>query len=611
MSDNTVRLIKNSHRSWLPLIPLFVLVTLATSFISLRLGSSILGLSAATLLSSLIAYGLRDDSTNPKPSAKENCLSGASLAITLGFGFMIVTTYGSSYILPAHDPIAVPLLAKTILGGTLPLDAFPAGSSAHSYPPGYPMLFAPMLAVLPAADSLLLFKILNITTIAMIPASWAWMQQRIFPIAIPRWQVLGASYLAFFGIERTLGFALPFAGKNAVLLGVLLAPIVVVSMIRLAKARVRWALVAAPFFGLVLIHYTMLHMMAALIGSYIAIGLSIKHVTWREALRLALVGTLTLGLLLSFLHEALTDPRTGGFAFAPLEGIQHVFRTLVAKYSFMVIYGDQDFGVLKFPYRGLVLVFCTAAAVIVSYTIKAPNLRYAALWYFGAFVGTLAMALDVIPSALPVDFARWFLWAIQAAIFFIAIISLLQLVRCSVGFRRNIAILAFLLIGTVAFTMMLLDRRVYVGANEAQRVSRTELIEMQALLKSASAGGTCFIISDSIAIPDLLITIQKEKRWEYVEILTDCTYLNGSWMHPGVPGGRELAGLPSAAVLEPLIDHSAIIFAGSEQKLTEYTGKLRDRGMMLEARKLSGTKQLTVWSITVRRTANGSHKPLH
>lgn len=571
-----------------------------------------LSLLVAIVFAVVITCGLRQNGVSLEGmDANDSNSSRASAAVILGFGFIIATTYGAGYVLPTYDPIAVPLLAKTILGGMLPLDAFPMGSSAHSYPPGYPILFAPMLAVLPFTDSLLFFKILNISTIVLIPACWAWMQEQVLPTNIPTWQFLVASYLAFFGIERTLGFALPFAGKNAVLLGVLLVPIAVVTMIRLAKNEVRWPLMAAPFFGLVLIHYSMLHMMAALIASYIAIGLCIKHVTWREALRLALAGVITLGLLLFFLHEALTDPRAGGFTFAPLEGAHNVFRTLIAKYSFMVIYGDQDFGILKFPYRGLALMFCTGASVIISYKTNVPNLRYAALWYFGALVGTLAMALGVVPSGLAVDFARWFLWAIQAAIFLTALTGLLLLVRYSVGLRKNMSILAVCITAILAFTLMLLDRTIYINTNEAQRVTRAQLIEMQSVLHTASSGQSCFIASESTSIPDLLVTIQKEKRWEYAEIVTDCIYLTGSWMHPGAPGGRTLGGLPSETALDTLSDQAALIFLGTELKLAEYTKQLRQRGLILEAKQVSGTDDLAVWHFTVHRMVPDSDNAVH
>lgn len=515
--------------------------------------------------------------------------------VITAFAVLIAIVYHAGYILPAHDPIAVPLLAKTIASGSLPLDAFTVGSSAYTYPPGYPILFAPIMRFVPPVDAYFVFKIASLATILLIPVTWAWMQQRLFSVGIPTWQVLLAAYLVFFGIERTIGFSVAFAGKNAVLLGILLAPIIAVIAVEQTRSKLGWLTVIIPFFGLVLVHYTMLHLLACLLGTYAVIGLITKKLSWKNCIRLALMGALVAGLLLFLLNEALLDPRAGSFEFSPVRSLQQIMRTLVARNSPLTIYGDLDFGIPGFPYRGLALIVCTGISVAISYVIKMPSLRYGASLYFGAFIASLAMAFGLVPSGLAMDFARWFMWALQAAIFLQAAIALIRFAQISTGFQRYFSITIIAVGALAALTLIQLDWRLYKYVNESSQVSRTQLLDMQTVLTNASAGRACFIISESKRLPDGLATLQSEKVWEYAESATTCTFMNGSWMQPGQEGGRELNGLPSAKNIISTIDKGTLIFLGTEQRLNAYMEQLATSDIKLEWIRVGGTNALPAW----------------
>jgi hypothetical protein len=121
-------------------------------------------------------------------------------------------TYWAGAVLAGHDPITVPTMADRIAAGVLPIESYKPGNNAYTYPPGYPIAFVPIVSMLDKITALTAFKTLSLIIAALIPASWAWLVTRLFPISKPAWISLLLSYAVFFGLERTLLFGA--AGKN-------------------------------------------------------------------------------------------------------------------------------------------------------------------------------------------------------------------------------------------------------------------------------------------------------------------------------------------------------------------------------------------------------------
>jgi len=582
------------------LLPLaFIMTVLAIvgcEFVTLRLHGGIMGLMLALFFAIFIGHLLHRANSRYRSVFSKNSRSLRFCVITVAaFAVLIVSVYHRGYVLPAYDPIAVPLLAKTVASGHLPIDIFQIGSSAYAYPPGYPILFSPVMRFVPPVDAYFIFKVASLTTILLIPITWTWMQQRLFPIGATSWQVLLAAYLIFFGIERTIGFSVAFAGKNSVLLGILLAPIVVVTAVRQAHSSTGWLLAAIPLFGLVLIHYTMLHLAACLLGGYVLVGLTTKSVTWKDAGRLCLMGILVTGLLLFFLKAALFDPRAGSFHFNPSLGFQHILHVLFTRKSPLTIYSDRDFGIPGFPYRGLVLGACTCISIVISYLIKVPGIRHGACLYSLAFIASLAMAFDVVPSGLAFDFARWFAWALQAAILLQTCIALIKVVQLRAGISRYLSVTGIVVGALTALVLIRIDWQLYKSINESSCLSRRDLLNMQTLLTTASAGQPCFLIGSSRRLPDGLATMQSEKIWEYAESATSCTFINGSWMQPGLVDGRALNGFPSAKDIVSTIHKGVLIFLGDQKTLNTYTEQLSTYGIALKWVQIGGKNTLSAW----------------
>jgi hypothetical protein len=155
-----------------------------------------------------------------------------------------------------------------------------------------------------------------------------------------------------------------------------------------------------------------------------------------------------------------------------------------------------------------------------------------------------------------------------------------------------------------AFSMTLRDSRIYHSANEQQKVSKSQLVGMQQMLATASSGHDCLIISDSAAVPEFLVTFQREKVWEYAEIVTSCVFLNGAWMHPGIAGGRDLDGFPSIEAIKKVASNAALIFVGSEERLRQYATKLEIGGIQAKWDRIGGSEQLPAWKLDITKLAS-------
>lgn len=571
------RLYSPQERAWLGWA-MFVLSSAAFVFLALRAGAPrpiVIGAVPVAAVTAWLAWrGLPSRPAQDATQGLERLMIAGAVVY-----FAIMLHAGD--VLPAGDAIAVPQLAQTLAAGKLPTAVFPPGSSAHAYPPGYPILFAPVRALVPPVEALGVFKALNILVAALIPAAWAWLQIRLFRPPLPAWAVLAASYFAFLAVERTLGFVLSIGGKNAALLGLLLAPFAVVLATCFTRRWSGTVLAALALFGLTLVHYTMLHLMAALLGAYAVVGLASRRVTAGEVLRLALAGAaaaLTMWLLLS---QALSDPRAGATAFAwtaMLAGAWQALASLVAQAPPTVIFMDQDFGHPGSPYRGLLLIACTAISLAAAGRLRAPGLGQGALVWLCVFAVGLAFGYGALPAGITLDFARWFLWAVQAAIIANAACAILALLLARPARSNRVGYAAAGVVVLVAASLMIRDAAVETWRNRELAIRGQDLLEIEALLGEAP-GARCHLIGESRNIVVGLAVLQQALAWNYAEIMSPCRYLNGSWVLPGAPGGQAWNGLPSVDVLRGLRPADGLIFVGRPPLQAAYSARLREAGL--------------------------------
>jgi hypothetical protein len=422
-------------------------------------------------------------------------------------------------------------------------------------------------------DALLVLKIATLSAVAFMPASWAYLHLRFFPSGVrPAWVFL-AYYVAFFGIERTLLFAVPFAGKNALILGLCFLPIVAVACVAASRRVALWPAGVLALFGLVLINYALLHAAAALLGSLaLALFLS-RRLPIGRVLGIALMGAGAAALMFIFLREAMSDPRAGKFVFYGLRGLRLIADTFFSEKSPFVIYDDTDFGIVQFHYRGAFLVACFLAAVLIGARKGATQVGWAAVAILGAIILILLFTFSVIPAGITGDYGRWILWPFQAALMATALVALFHLAFDDRRYASIIGSSALAAAGIAAVYLFSLDAGVFSRSNAKQVLSRDQLYSLATLTQYPEK---CFFIAPSHSALRQLVTAQQSRLLDYAEIVTPCTYANGSWVQPGVENGRADDGLPPDTVLRQLTQEAATYFLGTTEQAEAYRSRHQD-----------------------------------
>src|ERR1041385_9238278 len=249
---------------------LVILVAISIWFIVLRFGL-IWPLDALLAAAAVCVAGVR--AVQSVIAAERTCVEPClpSIAVITAAVAWVIWTYWTGAVLPGQDSINVPTMAERIATGTLPIESYRPGDNAYSYPPGYPIAFIPIVSMLDKVTALETFKMISVLTAALIPASWTWLLIRLFPTSTPIWISLLLSYAFFLGLERTLLFGA--AGKNSTYLLELLTPPTILIMLQTSQ-KWRDALIGAlALFGLLLIHYSALHLVVCVIAGCLLVAL--------------------------------------------------------------------------------------------------------------------------------------------------------------------------------------------------------------------------------------------------------------------------------------------------------------------------------------------------
>ncbi len=563
-------------------------VYVAGRFVLLRLGLGFPAAELATLAVALAVAALAAGTMkSPMPARTTRDWAIAILVAVITASAIAIPMPG--YVLPVHDPIAVPLFAQIIAAGRLPLDVYAPGDSGFAYPPGFPIVLAPLFGLFDAYRVLYAFKLISIGVAAAIPFTWGWMLARLFGSPLPLWQHVAASSFAFLAVERTLAFTLPFAGKNAQLLAGLLAPIVVVVMIEQSRRRWGWLLGGVVLFGLTLIHFAALHLIAAVCAGWCALMLLRRGPTLGEAASLAGMGLLASGLLLVTLHPVIADPRTGGLDYPQLwsGGLSLAEALTVRANPVLVIFSESEgFGIAGFPYRGPFLLACfatcLAAPLLLPGHAALRACRDAAIVSLVGILVSLAFAYRIVPAAITADYVRWYLWLLQAALITAALLSITAVAWSSIGWIGTAAAIVLGAAAVWGFGTALGDAIRYAEWNKSQAVHKLDLqAAVAAVSAAAQESKRCLLLGDSVTILDGLVTFQRAKPLEYLELLTPCRFHNGAYVHGAAPGSRDLDGLPSAAALAALPPGHAVVLIARTERQARYAIDSRTGGLSL------------------------------
>lgn len=499
-----------------------------------------------------------------------------SLFLIAGVLFYLGWIYALGVVLPANDPVAVPTFASILNQKTPLYEYYAHGESGATYPPGFPLLLSMTYVFLDHAGVLLLFKILCILAVGLIPFSWSWLAKRVFNIPLPLTTIAIAFYIAGFGIERTLNYALPFAGKNSQLFLLLIFPIFFVHLTN--APRRNWLYVIALgflFYCLTLFHYSALYVsFALLMATSIIWFLPNPKQSFAIVVRGLFVGLIGAGCFIFFSSEALQDPRRTiggvydlGSAFTTF--IQIFFGTDT---DLLSIFNVSDFQNVGSPMRGYLLIGCLLFSAIVMRKSKNQHNEKSAKPIFlcsGAFflviVIAAALGSGLVPAGVNLDFYRWFIFPAQIGVIACALLSAYVLLK---SINRKIAIslvTVFLMLPTLVFVT---DARKIKKVVDSDAISYSQIQGMHDSLISGPSG--CGILSPNFVVIENFTYKQKYRMLEYAEMLTGCRMLAGAWVHAPSVGWRKNDGLPSGDVFNSIPIDMNLYFVGTRSELEKY-----------------------------------------
>jgi len=502
-------------------------------------------------------------------------LSFAVIAVAVAW---VISTYWAGVVLPGHDPILVPTIADRIATGVLPSETYKPGDNAYAYPPGYPIAFIPILSILDKIPALTAFKTMSLLTAALIPASWAWLVTRLFPISTPTWTSLLLSYVAFFGVERMVLFGA--TGKNATYLMLLLAPPTILLMLQMSE---RWrdaSIGVLALFGLLLIHYSALHLIMCIIVGWAVVELMRRNLDIRRLIVLAMMGVAAAAMLLLLYGEVLADPRAGSFRYTDVTtALGNMFQAMTAESSpLLVVFHEVEvLGLARSPYRGALLLASAGIAFASWFLLRtrdAANIAAGAFAFLIAALCALAMATDLIPARILPDYVRWFLWTIQGALILSGGLSIMVLIT-AMSTRRLLAGACAVIALTAAGFTALKDSIQFRRANAWLAIHRNELQQFRTvLLRARDPQRPCFLIGHSEVDILQAFFVHQAFIFGYAEFLTPCKFANGGWIRGPVLDGRSLDGYPSTAAVRELLQEGSVLFVGDVDARNAYASRL-------------------------------------
>jgi hypothetical protein len=514
--------------------------------------------------------------------------------------------YARGIVLPANDPVAVPTFASVLNQGTLLHEYYMRGESGATYPPGFPLLLSFAYVFLNHAGVLLLFKILCILAVALLPLSWAWFSKRIFNIPLPLTFIAIAFYIAAFGIERTLNYALPFAGKNAQLFLLWLFPLFVVYLVKTpGRNGLYWLALGFLFYCLTLFHYSVFYVALALLAPVSVIWF-LKAPRQRLALvwRWLFVGLVGLGCFIAFSNEALHDPRR---AVGGAYDLGNAFETFIKIFFgtntlLLSIFNSSVVQDLGSPMRGYLLIGCLAFSASVMWQTK--NQYYEKLTksiflcsgaFFIAIVIAAAMGCGLIPVGVSLDFYRWFIFPAQMGVIACALLSAHVLLK-NINSKVTIPIAAaFLLLVAMVFVVDTVKIKKVV---DSKAVFRSQIQDIHHIFISGPSG--CGILAPNRIVLKDFSYAQKYRSLEYAEMLTGCRMLAGSWVHAPNVGWREDDGMPGSNAFSTIPTGMTLYFVGTLSELDVY-----GKGLRWDQVGLLPREQVPIW----KRKAIQNEKP--
>ncbi|WP_449429419.1 hypothetical protein [Rhodanobacter umsongensis] len=553
-------------------------------FIFMRYGLAVagnMGCLTAGLFFAITTYTVLNK--NQKKSEQDTVnFSWIFLSIPLVFLVYLGAMYWKGATLPANDPVANSTYAAILAKGTPLYQFYDVGQGGHSYPPGVPLLLSIVYAAAGSLWALYSFKVLCLMSVGLMPMSWAWAIKRIFNISIPLSFIAFAFYVSAFGIERTLNYALPFAGKNSQIIMLLIFPAFLVQL-SCGVTRGYLSLLLAGFnlFGLILLHYSALHLAVATLLPIVIVGAIGHGGNFRAgiipAIRITIVGVFAVLLFIFFFPSALHDtPSTLGVGYNFWSSLRTFWNTFFSpNESALAIFNNPSFQVIGSPARGYIIfascLFCWAIARATEDDIRnidSTKIATAALCCLCSLFVAVAFGAGLVNTGVNLDFARWFSFPLQYSVMACAMLCALMLID---GMRDKVArIICYFAVLLIPVVTIYQDTLTLIPAAKLGTLSSREILALKSDFLPFTGG--CDIVAPNTAVDGGHMFAQKYRSIEYAEMVTPCTVVTGSWVHTAYGSWRDADGLPGLNAYGTVSADTALYFVGTVDELQRYGG---------------------------------------
>lgn len=489
------------------------------------------------------------------------------LMLTIGMGAWIFYLYDLSWMPPGHDDLLVPMISRLMEQVGNPVTGLGNDEPGHLYPPGMPAALGLLTFSANPVTRLMTWIALSFDALACAPVLWALALRGWFGLKRPLWHITLANMVALIMVVRdpVLGAWL----KNAQLVTfstLLPATLWLASSWR----RYRWGgLAMAPFMaGLGLYYFTTAYVMAAWIGGSFAVCILFDRVRWRQHLWWfggALCAWVVMVMIVRIYLGAIPDdPRmTARWADIPwgVARLQAAIPSILAnKEKFWFIMGAWQplfvaTGIRKFILSGLLIVSAGLILLLrkrgACRTVRAISGMLVLPVCAIGFIALLATGM--IPAGINFDYARWMIWPFQM-ILVCAALLMVTAPGLPCRWARILCLGIFVLCNSwVSVKDSAAIQRFHASA---QPVAASSLFGLSETLR----GQKCVVIAETQPILGGLHHIGVERMTDFLDQVSACRVLGGSFTRPPVTGGLSPTGLPTPSQLEQLSAKGTTIY---------------------------------------------------
>ena len=522
--------------------------------------------------------------------------SGAALLTTSIF-LGLVFLYRNAFLLPAHDSLAALAFGRAIASNGAALQVpFSTDPTWAAYPPGLPILVAPLFVLLDPVTALGVFKLASLLLLAATPLLWATFCRRIFALRIKLLPLCAAFAFAFFALDRSLLLGFSLAGKNSMLTAGALVPFGLWALVRSHRSRRAFLLAIVAVLGCALIHYSSVHLLAATLPAFLIVHWRLR----RAARRVLFAGAAGLCAGLLFI-PVLLNVRASGFSAIAASASESALRVLTdellsVRSHFLFIFHDLHF-VTPWPLKSYALLVALMVALLGGrHEPAVAGLRRAlgrmALTFSLATLAIAIFSAGLIPGlVINVDYARWAVFFLQAALLATPVLSLASLAtaRWPVRMFPRTGVLSCVADSTarpaVLFVVPLFlvccagavclqrDVRVVRHHIAGAAASREDVSRARDLFAELEKEGPCFLVVESNELAAQFLT--SYLPLDYAAVFSTCRFVGGSWLSKPLLGGRAIGGMPDEAALARIIgDGGGVTFLGTPEALAGYVANM-------------------------------------